>query len=80
MGAGLGGLCCAAEAVPVLLELGGKSANIVFPDTDVSSVVSNATYFGAEAFSGQACSRPTRLLCWCTTTSTTRRSTRSPPS
>jgi aldehyde dehydrogenase (NAD+) len=47
---------------PVLLELGGKSANIVFPDTDVASVVSSAAYYGAVAFSGQACSLPTRLL------------------
>ncbi|QLL07387.1 aldehyde dehydrogenase family protein [Mycobacterium vicinigordonae] len=47
---------------PVLLELGGKSANIVFPDTDVRSVVSNAAYYGAVAYSGQACSLPTRLL------------------
>ncbi len=47
---------------PVLLELGGKSANIVFPDADVRSVVSSAAYYGAVAFSGQACSLPTRLL------------------
>jgi aldehyde dehydrogenase (NAD+) len=47
---------------PVLLELGGKSANIVFPDVDVVDVVSNAAYFGSVAFSGQACSLPTRLL------------------
>lgn len=47
---------------PVLLELGGKSANIVFPDTDVRAVVANAAYYGAVAFSGQACSLPTRLL------------------
>jgi aldehyde dehydrogenase (NAD+) len=47
---------------PVLLELGGKSANIVFPDADVDAVVSTAAYYGAVAFSGQACSLPTRLL------------------
>jgi aldehyde dehydrogenase (NAD+) len=47
---------------PVVLELGGKSANIVFDDADMPAALGPSGYMGAVALSGQACSLPTRLL------------------
>jgi aldehyde dehydrogenase (NAD+) len=46
---------------PVLFELGGKSANLLFADSDLDTV---APYCGAFAMSnsGQGCALPTRLL------------------
>jgi aldehyde dehydrogenase (NAD+) len=52
----------AAETLkPLVFELGGKSANLVFPDVDI---VSTAAYCTAFAFSnsGQGCALPTRLI------------------
>jgi aldehyde dehydrogenase (NAD+) len=46
---------------PVALELGGKSANIVFPDADVDAAARSAAV-GALYMSGQGCALPTRLL------------------
>ncbi len=52
----------AAEAVkPAILELGGKSANIVFPDADVTSAV-NGIIAGIFAAAGQTCLAGSRLL------------------
>jgi aldehyde dehydrogenase (NAD+) len=52
----------AAESVkPTILELGGKSANIVFPDADMSSVT-NGIMAGIFAASGQTCLAGSRLL------------------
>jgi aldehyde dehydrogenase (NAD+)/betaine-aldehyde dehydrogenase len=51
----------ADRVVPVILELGGKSAQIVFPDADLS----RATEFIAKAIlqnAGQTCSAGSRLL------------------
>jgi aldehyde dehydrogenase (NAD+) len=51
----------AAESVtPLLLELGGKSANIVFPDADLVKSCMLASRFTGNA--GQGCTLPTRLL------------------
>jgi acyl-CoA reductase-like NAD-dependent aldehyde dehydrogenase len=48
--------------VPVSLELGGKSPNIVFPDVDdLDAVVDNAL-FGAMYCNGQSCLAGTRLF------------------
>ena len=47
---------------PVLLELGGKSANIIFDDADLDSAIFTAVTMGVAALSGQACALPTRLL------------------
>jgi aldehyde dehydrogenase (NAD+) len=53
----------AAEALtPVTLELGGKSANIVFPDADLEVAATNAGLLGAVLLSGQGCALPTRLF------------------
>lgn len=55
------GHAAAERVVPVLLELGGKSAQIVFPDADLA----RATEFVAKAIlqnAGQTCSAGSRLL------------------
>jgi len=46
---------------PVTLELGGKSANIVFPDADMGTAVTGAIK-GIFAASGQSCVAGSRLL------------------
>ncbi|MGE7955675.1 aldehyde dehydrogenase family protein [Pseudomonas sp. NPDC089530] len=52
----------AQRLVPATLELGGKSANIVFPDVDdLDAVVDNAT-FAAIHNNGQSCLAGTRLF------------------
>jgi acyl-CoA reductase-like NAD-dependent aldehyde dehydrogenase len=56
-------LSAAAQALtPVVLELGGKSANIVFPDADLDAAASMAVGAGLVTLSGQGCMLPTRLL------------------
>jgi aldehyde dehydrogenase (NAD+) len=50
-----------AALKPVTLELGGKSANILFEDADLERAVPEAVY-GALGLSGQGCVNPTRLL------------------
>jgi acyl-CoA reductase-like NAD-dependent aldehyde dehydrogenase len=52
----------AAESLtPLLLELGGKSANIVFADCDIERAATIAAA-GMAALNGQTCIAPTRLL------------------
>jgi aldehyde dehydrogenase (NAD+) len=52
----------AAESVkPTIMELGGKSANIVFPDADVASAT-NGIIAGIFAAAGQTCLAGSRLL------------------
>lgn len=56
-------LAAAAQALtPVILELGGKSANIVFPDADLDAAAMMAVGAGLMTLSGQGCMLPTRLL------------------
>ena len=51
----------AQRLIPLTLELGGKSPNIVFPDADLASVAASSwTAFTSK--SGQVCSAGTRLL------------------
>jgi aldehyde dehydrogenase (NAD+) len=52
---------CAETLTPLVLELGGKSASIVFEDADVSRVIASAVQ-GIALLSGQVCVAPTRLL------------------
>jgi aldehyde dehydrogenase (NAD+) len=52
---------CAESLTPLVLELGGKSANIVLEDADLD-VASAAAAFGVAAMSGQICVAPTRLI------------------
>lgn len=52
----------AAETLtPLALELGGKSANLVFPDADLDRAIPMSA-FGFSALAGQGCALPTRLL------------------
>jgi aldehyde dehydrogenase (NAD+) len=52
----------AADTVKrVSQELGGKSANILFPDVDLASAVSKGVA-GCFSNSGQSCNAPTRML------------------
>ncbi len=62
VGAGrtIGGVA-AQRIIPVSLELGGKSANIIFDDCDLEAAVAGAIT-GFTANSGQLCSAGTRLL------------------
>jgi len=52
----------AARHVPAVLELGGKSASIVFDDVDPARVGKLAAVLGCIQNSGQGCFLPTRLL------------------
>lgn len=51
---------CALTLKPMVMELGGKSANIVFSDADLSQVIPQAARWTFNA--GQGCTMPTRLL------------------
>ncbi|WP_328361205.1 aldehyde dehydrogenase family protein [Mycobacterium sp. NBC_00419] len=56
-------LTAAAQALtPVILELGGKSANIVFPDANLDNAAMMAVTGSLMMLSGQGCMLPTRLL------------------
>jgi aldehyde dehydrogenase (NAD+) len=52
----------ATHLTPVLLELGGKSANVVFDDADVAQAARLTATLALVTNSGQACCVPTRLL------------------
>jgi acyl-CoA reductase-like NAD-dependent aldehyde dehydrogenase len=47
---------------PLSLELGGKSAALVFDDADLDTAIATAVQTGIAMQSGQACMAPTRLL------------------
>lgn len=55
------GRVAADKIMPLTLELGGKSASIVFPDADLDSAA-EATVQGFTTNAGQVCSASTRLL------------------
>ena len=52
---------CAAQVKPVTLELGGKSANIVFADSDLDRAAATAPY-GVFDNAGQDCCARSRIL------------------
>ena len=52
---------CAESLTPVVFELGGKSANLIFEDADLDRAV-EAAITGFTTLCGQACVAPTRLL------------------
>lgn len=52
----------AAQLKPLVFELGGKSANLLFADADIERAVENAVMFSIGMMSGQGCAFPTRLL------------------
>ena len=51
----------ARNLTPLVFELGGKSANIVFSDADLDLACTVAGLLGAVMLSGQGCALPTRL-------------------
>jgi aldehyde dehydrogenase (NAD+) len=53
---------CADQMKPAVLELGGKSANIVFEDADLDVACSHGTFMSVGVLSGQGCALPTRML------------------
>lgn len=53
---------CAEQMKPSIMELGGKSANLIFPDADIDAACERATFNIFGILSGQGCSLPTRLL------------------
>jgi aldehyde dehydrogenase (NAD+) len=52
----------AKQLTPVILELGGKSANVVFADADLDKAAMTSVMVGTANLSGQGCVLPTRLL------------------
>jgi acyl-CoA reductase-like NAD-dependent aldehyde dehydrogenase len=52
---------CAAQVKPVTLELGGKSANVVFADSDLERAAATAPY-GVFDNAGQDCCARSRIL------------------
>jgi acyl-CoA reductase-like NAD-dependent aldehyde dehydrogenase len=52
----------AENLTPVVTELGGKSASIVFADADLDNAVMLATFSGPLAQSGQSCACGSRIL------------------
>ena len=53
---------CAEQMKPSIMELGGKSANLIFPDADIEAACERATANVFGILSGQGCALPTRLL------------------
>jgi acyl-CoA reductase-like NAD-dependent aldehyde dehydrogenase len=52
---------CAAQVKPVTLELGGKSANVIFADSDLEKAAATAPY-GVFDNAGQDCCARSRIL------------------
>ena len=52
----------ATNLTPVILELGGKSACIVFADADLDAAVATTVGLALAGMSGQGCVLPTRLV------------------
>jgi aldehyde dehydrogenase (NAD+) len=53
---------CADTMKPATLELGGKSANIIFDDADLDAACGMGTMMSVGVLSGQGCAFPTRML------------------
>jgi aldehyde dehydrogenase (NAD+) len=53
---------CAVTMKPVVLELGGKSANIILDDADLDTACFHGAFMGLALLSGQGCALPTRML------------------
>ncbi|MBL7491964.1 aldehyde dehydrogenase [Frankia sp. AgB1.9] len=53
---------CAKQMKPAVLELGGKSANLVFDDADLDTAIPWGTLRVLATVSGQGCAFPTRML------------------
>ena len=55
-------IACAEQLKPTVLELGGKSASLVFPDVDIETVCQQALGGTIAIMAGQGCALPTRLV------------------
>ncbi len=55
-------VACAEQMKPAVLELGGKSASLLFADTDVDAACARAVKWSIGIMAGQGCALPTRLL------------------
>jgi aldehyde dehydrogenase (NAD+) len=53
---------CAESMKPVVLELGGKSANLIFEDADLKQAIAWGTLRVLGLQAGQGCGFPTRML------------------
>lgn len=53
---------CADSMKPAVMELGGKSANIVFADADLDTACGIGTLMSVGLLSGQGCAFPSRML------------------
>lgn len=53
---------CAQEIKPSVMELGGKSASLVFPDCDLQAAAERAVFWTIGVLAGQGCALPTRQL------------------
>jgi aldehyde dehydrogenase (NAD+) len=53
---------CAEQIKPAVLELGGKSANLIFPDADLDAACAWGVDTAIGLMSGQGCAFPTRML------------------
>lgn len=53
---------CAEQIKPCVMELGGKSASLLFPDTDIDAACQRAVFWTIGILAGQGCALPTRLL------------------
>ena len=53
---------CAEEIKPAVMELGGKSGNIVFDDANLDQACGTGTLMSVGVMSGQGCAFPTRMI------------------
>jgi aldehyde dehydrogenase (NAD+) len=53
---------CAEQVKPAVLELGGKSASLIFPDADLDQVCQYSIGFTIGVMAGQGCALPTRVI------------------
>lgn len=53
---------CAEQIKPSIMELGGKSASLLFPDADIDAACERAIFWTIGILAGQGCALPTRLL------------------
>lgn len=56
-------IACAQQMKPTVMELGGKSASLLFPDVeDLEAICQHAVRRSIGTMAGQGCALPTRLL------------------
>jgi acyl-CoA reductase-like NAD-dependent aldehyde dehydrogenase len=53
---------CAESLKPAVLELGGKSANVLFPDADLDRAVAVNAFSVLGTLAGQGCAIPSRMI------------------